>query len=218
MFDKDFVALVQKNDTTKIIYGAACFLMATSAILIQPIQDCISSKSNIISAFSMSCPKSGVWAGTIFAGFLAQSVIFQKPKTDHEVDALSIIMEGLFFLEWALCYAAITKKDSVENAKKFTDSPLNQSENLLEIIVWWLSFILDSARSLIGFFANIMVIPNFLQLAPSFAAETKNSDAQKIIYAILSSLSVLGGINHLTKTVSTRTQSIEDVNSIPSPS
>lgn len=201
--NNDFVVAVNKDNSTQISYAVASFLMGAFAILSKPIQEITESNSDFISSFVASCPKSGIWIGSIFAGLITQTVVFEKEKTTGEMAALSITMACLFILEWSLFYAAIIKNESVENAKKFIESPLSITADIYEKIIWWMSFALDFTRSLISFFASVMVIPNILGLSPTFALATKGK-VQQGIYAFLFGSTMLFGVNNTARVLSTR--------------
>ncbi len=201
--NNDFVIAVNKNNAAQISYAIASFCMAAFAILSNPIQEATKSNSDFISSFVASCPKSGIWIGFIFAGLLTQTVVFEKEKTPVEMTTLSVAMASLFIFEWSLCYAAIIKSRSAENAKKFIESPLNATADCYEKIMWWMSFILDCTRSLISFFASVMVIPNIFGLSPTFALATQGK-VQQGIYAFLFGSTMLFGVNNTSRVVSTR--------------
>ncbi len=211
--DPDFKMLIQKNNITQISYGTINFLMALFAIFSQPILEIKNGHSNLISAFVMSCPKSGIWIASMFAGILVQTTVFEKGKIPMEMDVLSVTMGVLLIFEWVLCYVVLIKKENLITAKEFIESPLSENKNQFEKIIWTLSFVLDFIRSFLSFFASIMVIPNILGLSPAFSIASKGK-AQQSIYAFLFGATMLFGINNSARVVSTRLSLIQKIEAV----
>lgn len=166
-FNPKFVNLVFNSMASQAAYATFIFSISALPLVLNTAFPSVFQKS-----LMEACGKSGVWIGAIFAFFLTQFVTFSQASIPPlEVNVMADVMGALFLTDIAM-------------SLKFNLSPAERGG--------YFFIFLETLRTAVSCFGNVMALPNILSLSHTFNAAT-DSLTKQIIYGAAGATSLLWG-------------------------